>query len=130
MWKRKMIFAALATSSIGIMPVPASAEVGIYLDFAPPTPRYEVAPVPRVGHIWQPGVWVWRDGRHRWVPGHWVRERHGMYWHPDRWEEREGRWVFERGRWERERFAARHRDSDGDGVPDRFDRAPYNPYRQ
>jgi hypothetical protein len=69
--------------------------------------------------------------------GHRIRERHGMYWHPDRWVEREGRWGFERGRWDRERFedrvaigARRDRDGDGDGVPDRFDRAPNNPYRQ
>ena len=128
MWKRKLFAAAIAASSIGFA-IPASSEVGIYLDVAPPAPRYEVIPAPRAGYVWQPGVWVWRDDRHFWVRGHWVRERHGMYWHPDRWEQREGRWAFERGRWDRERFAAR-RDSDGDGVPDRFDRAPYNPYRQ
>jgi hypothetical protein len=35
-------------------------------------------------------------------------------------------------RW-RHRHYARHdgwRDSDGDGVPNRFDRAPFNPYRR
>jgi hypothetical protein len=35
-------------------------------------------------------------------------------------------------RW-RHRHDARHdgwRDSDGDGVPNRFDRAPFNPYRR
>ena len=31
---------------------------------------------------------------------------------------------LERGRWDRA-----HRDSDGDGVPDRFDRRPNNPNR-
>ena len=127
MWKRQLIAAAIAASSIGFA-VPASAEVGIYLDVAPPAPRYEVVPAPRSGYVWQPGVWVWRDGRHHWVAGHFVRERHGMYWHPDRWEQRDGRWAFERGRWDRERYA--RRDNDGDGVPNRYDRAPNNPYRQ
>ena len=128
MWNIKLGAAVLAASSIGLAPLPASAEVGIYVDIAPPAPRYEVVPAPRVGFVWQPGVWYWRDGRHHWVAGHWVRERHGMYWHPDRWEQREGRWAYERGHWDRERFALR--DSDHDGVPDRFDRTPYNPYRR
>lgn len=128
MWKRKLIAAAIAASSIGFAVPASAADVGIYLDVAPPAPRYEVVPAPRGGYVWQPGVWVWRDGRHHWVGGHFVRERHGMYWHPDRWEQRDGRWAFERGRWDRERYA--RRDNDGDGVPNRLDRAPNNPYRQ
>ena len=127
MWKRKLIAAAIAASSIGFA-VPASADVGIYLDVAPPAARYEVVPAPRAGYVWQPGIWAYTNSRHHWVAGHFVRERHGMYWHPDRWEQREGRWAFERGRWDRERYA--RRDNDGDGVPNRFDRAPNNPYRQ
>jgi hypothetical protein len=64
-----------------------------------------------------------------WIKGHWERERHGYHWNPSRWEQRDGRWVLERGRWDRgERFA--RRDRDHDGVPDRFDRAPDNPYRR
>ncbi len=129
------LLAVCATSTLGGFAIPASADVGIYLDVAPPPPRYEVVPAPRAGFVWAPGVWEWRHRRHVWVNGHWIRERHGMYWHPDRWEEREGRWAFERGRWDRERFEDRlaHRglrDRDGDGVPDRFDRAPDNPYRR
>jgi len=127
MWKRNLMAAALAAASIGFAPLPSSADARIYLDVAPPAPRYEVVPAPRAGFVWQPGVWEWRGGRHHWVAGHWVRERHGMYWHPNRWVEREGRWGYERGHWDRERFVMR--DSDRDGVPDRFDRAPSNPYR-
>jgi hypothetical protein len=136
MWKQKLLLASLAAASIGLMPVPASADVGIYLDLAPPAPRYEVVPAPRAGYVWAPGYWSWRDGRHAWVAGHWIRERRGMYWHPDRWEQSEGRWAFKRGAWDRERFAENRyehrstRDRDGDGVPDRFDRAPDNPHRQ
>ena len=146
MWKRKLLLSALAAASIGMTSVPASAAVGIYVDVAPPPPRYEVVPAPRAGFIWAPGVWEWRNGRHIWVNGHWIRERHGMYWHPDRWEESNGRWAFRRGAWDRERWAENRagygdrdrdgipnrydRDRDGDGVPNRFDRAPDNPRRQ
>lgn len=149
MMKRKLLLAALAAASIGFTAIPASAEVGIYLDVAPPAPRYEVVPSARPGYVWQPGYWQWRDGRHVWARGHWVRERRGYYWHPSRWEERNGRWVFERGRWDRQRWADNRygrrgerdsdrdgvpnrvdRDRDGDGVPNRFDDRPNNPYRQ
>ena len=146
MWKRKLLLGALAAASIGMTSVPAVAAVNIYVDVAPPPPRYEVVPAPRVGFVWAPGVWEWRNGRHAWVGGHWVRERRGMYWHPDRWEQADNRWAFKRGSWDRERWAEnragygdrdrdgvpnRHdRDRDGDGVPNRFDRAPDNPRRQ
>jgi hypothetical protein len=148
MWKRKLLIAALLASTLGVVSVPASADVGIYLDVAPPPPRYEVVPAPRAGFIWAPGFWEWRNGRHYWARGHWERERHGYYWHPSRWEQRDGRWAFERGGWNRERWEDRRvargygdrdrdgvpnrfdRDRDGDGVPNRYDRAPDNPHRQ
>lgn len=151
MSKRKLLLAALAASSLGLIPIPVSAQVGIYVDVAPPAPRYEVVPATRSGFVWQPGYHDWRNGRHVWVKGHWVRERKGHYWHPNRWEQREGRWTLERGRWDRERWAdnrftrkggpggdrdrdgipnALDRDKDGDGVRDRRDAAPNNPRRQ
>ena len=148
MWKRKALLAALAVSSIGLIPIPASAQVGVYLDIAPPAPRHEVIPAPRHGYVWQPGYYDWRNGRHVWVRGYWVRERPGYYWHPSRWIERDGRYYFERGRWDRERYAYHgrgnphgdrdrdgvpnryDRDRDNDGVPNRFDERPNNPYRQ
>jgi hypothetical protein len=150
MQKRKMLLAALAASSIGFMAAPASADVGIFLDSAPPAPRYEVVPAPRAGYIWQPGYYDWRNGRHVWVRGQWMRERKGYYWHPSRWEQRDGRWTLERGKWDRERWAENRqdrrggggdrdrdgvpnrvdRDRDGDGVPNRYDAAPNNPRRQ
>ncbi len=146
MWKRKLLLGALASAAIGMTSVPAIAAVGIYVDVAPPPPRYEVVPAPRVGFVWAPGVWEWRNGRHVWIGGHYVRERRGMYWHPDRWEQVDNRWAFKRGAWDRERWAENRagygdrdrdgvpnrydRDRDGDGVPNRFDRAPDNPRRQ
>ena len=153
MWKRKALLGALAMASIGFMPLPSAAAVDVWVDFAPPAPRYEVIPADRPGFAWQPGYWEWRNGRHYWVRGHWVRERKGYYWHPSRWVERDGRYFFERGRWDRQRFAYRDRDRDGipnrydrdrdndgvpnrldrdrdnDGVPNRFDERPNNPRR-
>jgi hypothetical protein len=151
MLKRKMLLAALAVSSIGIIPLSSSAQ-GVWVEVAPPAPRHEVIPAPRNGYVWQPGYYDWRDGRHVWVRGQWVRERRGYYWHPNRWENRDGRWHLERGRWDRERFADNRwddrrrgpggdrdrdgvpnradRDRDGDGVPNRHDASPDNPRRQ
>lgn len=42
-----------------------------------------------------------------------------------------GGWGYDRG-WEGRRHFHHHgwRDADRDGVPNRFDRAPYNPYRR
>lgn len=126
MMKRKLLLAALAAASIGFTAIPASAAVGVYLDVAPPVSRHEVVPGARHGHVWQPGFWQWRDGRHVWARGHWVRERKGYFWHPSRWEERDGRWQFERGRWDRQRWADSRRglggDRDRDGIPNRVDR--------
>jgi hypothetical protein len=143
MLNRKALLAALAASAMYTIPVPAAADFGVYLDVAPPAPRYEVVPAARPGWTWAPGYWDWRHGRYAWVRGHWIREHPGMYWHPDRWEQRDGRWVLERGgwhreRWEHERFAQHDRDRDGvanrydhdrdgDGVPNRYDRAPDDP---
>jgi hypothetical protein len=144
MWKRKALLAAIAVSSIGFIPVPASA-AEIYIDVAPPAPRHEVLPAHRPGYVWQPGYWDWRNGRHVWVRGAWMRERPGMFYHPSRWEHRDGRWFFERGRWDRDRYVYNRpradrdrdgipnrvdRDRDGDGVPNRFDSNPNNPRRQ
>jgi hypothetical protein len=52
-----------------------------------------------------------------------VRERHGYYYAPTRWVERDGRHYYYGGGW-------RRGDRDGDGVPNRYDRAPDNPYRR
>jgi len=83
---RKTILAALLASS-AVFSLPAVC--AIYVDIAPPAPRYEVVPAPRAGYVWVPGYWDWRGHRHVWTRGHWERERHGFYFHPNRWVERE-----------------------------------------
>jgi len=155
MLKRKLLLAALATSAIGLAPLPSFAAVSVYVDVAPPAVRYEVVPASRPGHVWQEGYWDWSKGRHVWHKGYWVKERRGYYWHPSRWENDGGRYRFVRGDWGRERYAMRgdldrdgipnrldrdkdgdgvrnnrDRDRDGDGVPNRVDRRPDNPNRR
>ena len=133
MLNRKWLLGAVVAATLGAVPVIGSAAV--YVQIAPPDPIVEVVPAPRAGFVWAPGYYDYRYGRYYWVKGHHVREVHGKYWHPGHWVEREGRWAFVQPGWRGERFAYgtgrgyAMRDSDGDGVPDRFDRAPDNPYR-
>ena len=66
----------------------------IVVQIAPPAARVEVVPAPRTGYVWAPGYWGWRNNKHYWVNGHYIRERHGYHWVPDRWDDRDGRWYF------------------------------------
>ncbi|MFY3386780.1 YXWGXW repeat-containing protein [Paracidovorax sp. MALMAid1276] len=86
---------------------------------APPPPRHEAVPHPRRGMVWVPGHWEWRGHRHVWTQGHWVKARPGYHYREPRWVEHGGRWDMRPGGWDR----------DGDGVPNRHDRRPNNPYR-
>jgi hypothetical protein len=119
---RKTVFAAVLAASLGTFAAPAfTADRGVRV--APPPPREEVIPHQRRGHVWVPGFWQHSKGRYHWVKGHWERERRGHHYREPRWVERDGRWYMERGAW-------RRGDRDGDGVPNRADRAPDNPRRQ
>lgn len=81
----------------------ATARTYIDIDVAPPPPRVEAVPPPRVGYVWVPGNWYWEGRHHAWHHGHWVRERHGYAYVPPRWHQEGDRWRFEDGRWERHR---------------------------
>jgi hypothetical protein len=48
-----------------------------------------------------------------------LRHRPGYYYEPVRWVYRDGRYL-RAGGW---------RDADRDGIPNRYDRRPHNPYR-
>ena len=91
----------------------------VTIQVAPPPPRFERVPPPRRGFVWAPGHYEWRGGRHVWVGGYWVRARPGYAYRAPAWRQDGGRWVYSAGRWDR----------DGDGVPNRYDRRPNNPYR-
>ena len=120
---QKLLIAGLLAATLGSAALPAAAwtHVDLYLNGAPPPARYEVLPAPRVGYLWAPGHWGWRGHHHVWIAGHWVRHRPGSYYEPARWANYDGRWGYHAPYW-------RPGDRDGDGVPDRYDRAPNNPY--
>ena len=117
-WLSALLIAAGTLGAVAI-PQTGAAAVDVFVKIAPPAPRLERAPVHRVGYVWVPGYWNWRGHRHVWVGGTWVKARHGHHYQPHRWVERNGGWYLDRGRWDR----------DGDGIPDRVDRHPNNPYR-
>jgi hypothetical protein len=100
MWTRKILLGALAIGSIGVLPLPAAADFGLWIDTAPPAPRYEEVPAPRAGFVWSPGYWDYHEHHHVWTKGHWEKDRPGYHYNPSRWEQRDGRWGFERGHWE------------------------------
>ncbi len=89
----------------------------VVVQHAPPPARYEAVPRPRPRRNMV------------WVPGHWIKARPGYHYREPRWVEHGGRWELRAGRWDRDGVAHR-RDRDGDGVPNRHDRRPDNPYRQ
>jgi len=112
--------AMLALSAAAFAPAIATAQVGVsvIIGQAPPPPRYERAPPPRVGYIWAPGYWDWRHNRHQWVGGTWIASRPGYIYHQPRWEQHDGRWHRQEARWDR----GPNGDRDHDGIPNRYDR--------
>ena len=120
MWTRKLIAAALLAAGMIATPLPGMAQVSVELDFGPPAPRYEVVPPPRPGYTWAPGYHYWDGRQHVWRSGYWIAEQPGYVYYGPTWVEREGRWAYQGPRWDR----------DGDGVPNRYDARPNNPYRQ
>ncbi|MDB5865727.1 MAG: hypothetical protein JWO70_3533 [Betaproteobacteria bacterium] len=119
---RKVILAAMLASSLGSVALPGFAGERGYRN-GPPPPREEAVPQPRRGYVWTTGYWEQKNRKYHWVKGSWVRERRDYRYNESKWVERDGRWHLERGAWTRA-------DRDGDGIPNRQDRAPDNPRRQ
>lgn len=129
MQRKTLLAAAFAASLLGFG---AAAQAQVAITIAPPAPRYEAVPAARPGWVWAPGHYQWRHGEYVWVGGNWMRERAGYEYREPRWVQRgNGEWTMVGGNWEHRWDERRHagRDSDRDGVPDRFDRHPYNPRR-
>ena len=112
--------AMLALSAAAFAPAIATAQVGVsvVIGQAPPPPRFESVPPPRVGYVWAPGYWDWRGNRHQWVSGSWLVSRPGYVYTQPRWVEHDGRWHREAARWDR----GPNGDRDHDGIPNRYDR--------
>ena len=108
MLSRKSILSALMAAGIlaAATPLTSAADTSIVLSYGTPV-EYGYGYAPRAGHVWVPAHREWNGYRHVWVPGHWERARgHRGYAHyGPRW------------------------DRDGDGVPNRYDARPNNPYR-
>lgn len=127
MVKQGLMATAIALGTLGALgTAPASAAVSVQLQIAPPAPRVEYVPAPRRGQVWAPGYWDWRGQRHVWIAGHWVKERPGYRYDAPRWVQNGRYWQQQRGGWQR--VDHRRGDRDGDGVPNRFDQRPNNPY--
>jgi hypothetical protein len=120
---KKLLLASLFATSLGSVTAPARSAIVIVRE-APPAPRAERVPQARRGYVWAPGHWEWRNNRHTWVRGKWMRDRKGYLYNAPSWEQRDGRWQMMGGNWERTR-----RDRDGDGVRNREDARPNNPNR-
>jgi hypothetical protein len=126
--------AAMLAASAALLGTSAqAASASVYVQIAPPAPQVEVVPAPRHGHTWVPGHWEWRHRAYAWVPGYFVAVRPGYYYAEPQWVQVGGRWGYHGGGWvrgERPGHEVHGRDSDHDGVPDRFDHRPNNPYRR
>lgn len=120
---KKLLLASLLAGSFGTISAPAVSAIIIVRE-APPAPRAERMPEARRGYVWAPGHWAWKNERHVWVRGKYIRERKGYAYNAPRWHQRDGRWQLTGGNWERSR-----RDRDGDGVRNRDDARPNNPNR-
>jgi hypothetical protein len=101
--KRTLTFAAaLALGAAVLMPLPASAQVGlsVFINAAPPAPRYESVPAPRNGYVWAPGFWNWEGNRHVWISGHWEAARPGYQFQHSEWQRDRDGWRLNRGGWQ------------------------------
>lgn len=128
--KRSLALATLITlAAAAYAPLPSMAQshYNVVITAAPPAPVYEAVPAPRRGYVWAPGHWEWRGHRHAWVAGYWIAERPGYVYNAPVWRRGERGWYMEPARWDRR--DQRRWDRDGDGVPNRYDRAPDNPRR-
>lgn len=116
MRNKTILAGAFATALMGLGATAAQAQ--IYVEVAPPAPRYEAVPAARPGYVWNGGHYEWRGNQYTWVPGQWVAARQGYEWRDARWVQRaNGQWYMVGGNWER----GPNGDRDRDGIPNRYD---------
>ena len=60
----------------------------------------QVRPVsPYSGAVWIDQGWVWRGGRHVYVPGYYAQPRKGRAYYPGAWKQAPRGHYYVRGRW-------------------------------
>jgi hypothetical protein len=97
----KTLLAGAIVGSFAGFSLPSYAE-DLYINVDPPARRAEKFER-RPGHVWAPGVWEWRNGKHEWVAGHYVPERKGYRYEADRWVQHDNqKWTLQRGGWSRD----------------------------
>ena len=118
-WYTGLVATAALTA---LLSAPAQAQVraSVAVQIAPPAPQVEVVPAVPRGQVWVPGHWRWNGAQYVWVRGHLSARRAGLVFMPAQWVNVNGRWEYREGTWVR--AGSNCRDSDGDGICDRFDR--------
>ena len=102
MLNRKTLFAGAMVAALSSFAIPAVAEVGVYIDLAPPAPRYEHFDA-RPGYVVAPGYWDYNNNQHQWVAGHYVAEKKGHHYEGDRWVQHDNnKWTRQQGGWVRD----------------------------
>jgi hypothetical protein len=101
MLNRNLLLASLI--ALGVTSLPANARVDVDVRIAPPIPRIEIVPPPRLGYVWAPGFWHWEGRHHVWISGHWNQARPGHRWISERWSSHDRGYRFEPGHWEQDR---------------------------
>ena len=138
-----LLAASVAASGLAGLALPGAAQaqtwVNVQIGTPPPAPRHEVVPARRPGHVWAPGHYAWQGGGYHWVRGHWVRARPGYAYVAPAWVAQGSHWVMRPARWDARPLPLHrgpppharrpHADADRDGVPNRHDRRPRDPYR-
>jgi hypothetical protein len=99
--RKALLLGLMMAAGTVAAPTIASAGIAIDVDVAPPPLRVEAVPEPRVGFVWAPGYWEWRNNAHVWVPGRYIHERRGFHWVPAHWDQVGPRWHHVPGHWER-----------------------------
>jgi WXXGXW repeat (2 copies) len=96
---RKTLLAGAVAAALASFTIPAFAEVGVYIDLAPPPPRVEHFD-PRPGYVVAPGYWDYNNGKHDWVNGHYIAEKKGYHYEGDRWVQHDNnKWTRQQGGW-------------------------------
>ena len=81
------------------------AETSVQLYPAPPEPINEaIAPPANADSVYVPGIWVYRETRFWWRPGHWIVLRPGWVWAPACYYWTPAGYYFFAGGWDRDLY--------------------------